>query len=92
VAVLAIALMRRITKLGNPNSELSDKDEAYWRKQFAAIDYKIADHFDGAEYATKGLKLYRHSEEGHLYTKRIFRYGHEASRGTLSRTPQDCAR
>ena len=25
----------------NPNSELSDKDEAYWRKQFAAIDYKI---------------------------------------------------
>jgi hypothetical protein len=25
----------------NPTSELSDKDEAYWRKQFAAIDYKI---------------------------------------------------
>jgi hypothetical protein len=25
----------------NPNGELSEKDEAYWRKQFAAIDYKI---------------------------------------------------
>src|ERR1700730_16322197 len=25
----------------NPNDELSDKDEAYWRKQFAATDYKI---------------------------------------------------
>src|SRR5882762_4457098 len=25
----------------NPNSELSDKDEAYWRKQFAALDDKI---------------------------------------------------
>jgi hypothetical protein len=29
------------TEAPNPNSELSDKDEAYWRKQFAAIDYKI---------------------------------------------------
>ena len=29
------------TEPSNPNSELSDKDEAYWRKQFAAIDYKI---------------------------------------------------
>jgi len=25
----------------SPKTELSDKDEAYWRKQFAAIDYKI---------------------------------------------------
>jgi hypothetical protein len=25
----------------NPNGEPSDKDEAYWRKQFAAIGYKI---------------------------------------------------
>ena len=29
------------TEPPNPNSELSDKDEAYWRKQFGAIDYKI---------------------------------------------------
>jgi hypothetical protein len=25
----------------NPKSELSEKDEAFWRKQFEAIDYKI---------------------------------------------------
>ncbi len=25
----------------SPKTELSEKDEAYWRKQFAAIDYKI---------------------------------------------------
>jgi hypothetical protein len=25
----------------NPKTELSEKDEAYWRKQFAALDYKI---------------------------------------------------
>jgi hypothetical protein len=25
----------------SPKTELSDKDEAYWRKQFVAIDYKI---------------------------------------------------
>ena len=25
----------------NPNGEFSEKDEAYWRKQFATIDYKI---------------------------------------------------
>jgi chromosome segregation ATPase len=24
------------------NTELGEKDEAYWRKQFAALDYKIA--------------------------------------------------
>jgi hypothetical protein len=29
------------TESSNPNGELSEKDEAYWRKQFAAIDYKI---------------------------------------------------
>jgi len=25
----------------NPKSELSEKDEAFWRNQFEAIDYKI---------------------------------------------------
>jgi hypothetical protein len=29
------------TELSNPKDELSDKDEAYWTKQFAGIDYKI---------------------------------------------------
>ncbi len=29
------------SELLNPSGELSEKDEAYWRKQFAAIDYKI---------------------------------------------------
>jgi hypothetical protein len=29
------------TESSNPNGELSEKDEAYWRKQFAATDYKI---------------------------------------------------
>lgn len=29
------------SELLNPKTELSDKDEAYWRKQFAGIDYKI---------------------------------------------------
>ena len=33
-----LALRRGIA---NPNGELSEKDEAYWRKQFATIDYKI---------------------------------------------------
>jgi hypothetical protein len=29
------------TEPPSPNSELSDRDEAYWRKQFTGIDYKI---------------------------------------------------